>query len=202
MALSDILNRIESDAAHEARAVIEAAEAEAESIVAAAAGHASEWASRFERASARTAQQDAETIMAGARLAARDAEVRARGELVDRALSELGERIVALPDAGYTAFIARAVVGAAIGGETVKIAEADRVRLGGLEAAVAGLAREAGRELRLVFSAEPADVAHGVVLVGDRSRSDLSVAGLIDAQRESLVMRLASALFSEGNDDA
>jgi vacuolar-type H+-ATPase subunit E/Vma4 len=202
VALSDILNRIASDAAHEAKAIIESANSEAENIVSAAAGHAADSAARFEHTSARKAEQDAETIVAGARLSARDAEVLARGELVERGLAALEERIVGMPDASYTAFIAQAVADAAIGGETVLVAAADVKRLAGLEAAVADIARERGRELSLRFAAEPADVAHGVVLLGDRSRNDLSVAGLVGAQRESLVMSLASVLFGEGNGKA
>ncbi|PKQ20461.1 MAG: hypothetical protein CVT66_04800 [Actinobacteria bacterium HGW-Actinobacteria-6] len=200
MALSDILNRIASDAAHEAKAIIESANDEAERIVSTAAAQASDAAARFEHDCAREAERDAETILAGARLAARDAVVKARGELVERALVALEERVVGLSDGEYTAFIARAVVDAASGDETIQVAAADSQRLVELEAAVGALAHERGRELSLRFAPDSAQIAHGVVLLGDRSRNDLSVAGLIEAERETLVMKLASALFAEGTD--
>ncbi len=202
MALSDILNRIASDAAHEAKEIIDAARAEADEIVANAAEEASGAARRFERERTREAVRDAETILAGARLRARDADVAARGELVGRALATLEERIVSLPDVAYTAFIARAIVDAAAGGETVKVAAADAARLAGLKAAVDSLSAERGHDLGLCFVSVPADVAHGVVLVGDRSANDLSVAGLVESRRETLVMRLAASLFDKADDGA
>ncbi|TDB37743.1 MAG: hypothetical protein D9V44_06695 [Actinobacteria bacterium] len=200
MALSDIIERIASDARQEADAIIASAHAEAERMVATASAQATESAARLERDSARNAERDAETLLAGARLRARDAEVMARGELVDRALGMLEERIIGLPDDVFTSFIASAVVDAAAGDEAVRVAAADRTRLADLEAAVKSIARARGVELALRFESEAADVAHGVVLIGDRSHNDLSIAGLISAQRESLVMKLASALFAEGKD--
>ncbi len=202
MALSDILNRIASDAGRESKAIVDAANAEAERLVADATEAATGAARRFERDSAREAERDAGTVLAGARLKARDAEVAARGELVARALDELQARIVALPDAQYAAFIARAIVDAAAGDEVVRIAEADSKRLAGLDAAVTAAAGARGRTLDLRFETTPADIAHGVVLLGDRSVNDLSVAGLVEAQREALVMKLAAALFDEGKDGA
>ena len=202
MALSDILGRIASDAAAEARAIEEAASAEAEAMLAAATRQAEEAAARIERESGRAADRDAETMLAGARLTVRDAEVGARGELIDRALVALEERIAALPDDTYTAFIARAVVEAAAGDETVCVAAADSRRLSGLKSAIDALAAEQGQALLLRFSDEAADVAHGVVLIGDRSSNDLSVAGIIQARRDDLVMKLASALFGGGKDGA
>ena len=80
------------------------------------------------------------------------------------------------------------------------MAAADSQRLAGLDAAIGTLVHERGRELSLQFAPDSAEIAHGVVLIGDRSRNDLSVAGLIEAERETLVMKLASALFAEGTD--
>lgn len=200
MALSDIIERIARDAGQEADAIIAAANAEAERMVATATAQATESATRLERDTARDAERDAETVLAGARLRARDAEVAARGELVERALGMLEERIIGLPDDTYTSFIAGAVVDAAAGSEAVRVAAADSKRLSGLEAAVTAIARERGRVLTLRFDSEAADIAHGVVLVGDRSQNDLSIAGLISAEREALVMKLAATLFAEGKD--
>lgn len=202
MALSDILNRIASDAAHEAKEIVDAAQAEADEMVVNASEQASDAARRFERERVGEAVRDAETILAGARLRARDADVAARGELVRRALGALEERIVRLPDVAYTTFIARAIVDAAAGAETVKVAAADAALLAGLKAAVDSLSAERGRDLGLRFASGPADVAHGVVLVGDRSANDLSVAGLVESRRETLVMRLAASLFDEADDGA
>ncbi len=202
MALSDIIERIARDAALEADAILASATAEADRLVAAAEAEATDAATKAEHLSARQAEQSAETVLAGARLHARDAQVAARGELIGRALASLEERIIGLPDDAYTAFIARAVLDAATGTEALRVAAADRTRLAGLEAAVTAMAREAGRDMALRFETEPATAVNGVVLLGDRSANDLSVSGLIAARRESLVMRFAELLFVEGTDGA
>ncbi|MDO8950259.1 MAG: V-type ATP synthase subunit E [Actinomycetota bacterium] len=195
MALADILNRIGADAAVEAQAVLDAARAEADQSLAEARTRAGGAADGIERATAREASLTAETLLANARLEARDALLVAKRGVLDSALAVLGERIVALPDADYTAFLASAIVGAARGGERVLVATADAGRLEGLQEAVKAAAQSAGRTLTLEFGGEKAAVAHGVVLLGTRDSVDLSVNGIIGAQRETLLMRLASLIF-------
>lgn len=195
MALADILNRIGADAAIESQAVIDAAQAEADRTLSEARAEAEVAADAIARTSAREAALTAETLLANARLEARDALLVAKREVLDRALVMLGGRIVELPDAEYAAFLARAIVDAARGGERVLVAAADAGRLGGLQAAVKSAATAAGRDLSLVFDGEHAAVAHGVMLLGARDSVDLSVDGIIGGQREALLMRLAALVF-------
>lgn len=196
MALADILEQIAADAEAEARAILEQAEAEARAVRADAEKRASERAVRILAEAESAARRDAEAALAAARLRARDEALAAKQALIAEALQRVAEAIVAVEPARYTRFIARRIVEAARGDEEVLVAEADRERLAGLAEAVERAAREAGRTgLALRYVDEAAPVAHGVVLRGERDSVDLSVEGLIAAERDRLVARLAAALF-------
>jgi len=194
VALADILNRIDIDANSEGQAFIDAAQAEADRLLADARAHADEAAETIRRAAAREASLEAATLLANARLAARDALLTAKREVLDGALVRLAEQIVAMPDDRYAAYLARAIAGVARGGERVRVAAADAGRLDGLRAAVDAVA---GRDLGLVFDSTAADIEHGVMLLGERDSVDLSIAGIIDGQREELLMRLAALVFGD-----
>ncbi|MCE5202907.1 MAG: V-type ATP synthase subunit E [Actinomycetia bacterium] len=201
MALSDILERIATDAEGEAARIRAQAEDEAERIRAEARERAEEIVERIVREAERDAARQAETIVASAHLAARNEALAAKGGLLDEALDKLETSVVALPDADYTAFLARRIAQAARGDERVLVAAADRERLAGLARAVSAEAAARGRELALVYSDEPAPVPHGVVLEGQRDSVDLSIDGIIDSVRDELEVRLAKALFGGGKDD-
>jgi len=194
VALADILNRIDVDANSEAQAVVDAAQAETDRLLEDARSQADDAADALVRAAAREASLEAQTMLANARLQARDSLLSAKREVLDRALVLLEERIVGMTDAGYTEFLARAIVAAARGGERVMVAAADATRLAGLSAAVAA---NAGGSLVLVYDDTPSDIEHGVMLLGDRDSVDLSIAGIIDGQREELLMRLAARVFGD-----
>lgn len=195
MALADILNRIEGDAVSEAQVLVDAAEAEAARLLDEARESAEAEAARTLGAAERDAERDAATLLAATRLRARDEALAARRALIDRAIAGLEAAIVALSDAEYEAFLAKAVAGVGRGGERVLVADADRGRLGGLEGAV----RLLRADLALGYGETTGEIAHGVMLTGEREVVDLSVAGIIDSQRETLVMRLARTLFGEGD---
>ncbi len=196
MALADILERIEGDAVSEGQTLVDAAEAEAERMLSAARAEAGAAAERTVADAEREAARDAATLVAAARLAARDGALAGRRALIERAMAALADRLVALPDAEYAAYLGDAIARSARGDERVLVAAADRERLGGLAAAVEARARELGRELALTYPEEPAPVANGVLLDGERESVDLSIAGLIETRRESIVMEVADALFS------
>jgi len=196
VALADILERIEGDALREGQSHVDVAEAEAEQLLAAARDEADAAAERIVADAEREAARDAQTLVAAARLAARDEALAGRRALIERAMAMIADRLVALPDADYTAYLADAIARSARGNERVLVAAADRGRLGGLGAAVEARARELGRELTLAYPDEPAAIAHGVLLQGERESVDLSIAGLIETRRETLVMDIADALFS------
>ena len=196
MALADILERIEGDAVREGQSLVDAAEAEAKRLLAAARNEADAAAERTVADAEREAARDAATLVAAARLSARDEALAGRRALIERAMATLAEGLVALPDAEYTAYLADAVAQSARGDERVLVAAGDRGRLGGLAAAVEARARELGRELALTYPDEPAPIANGVLLEGERESVDLSIAGLIETRRELLIMDVADALFS------
>lgn len=198
MALADILDRIAADAEAEARAIIARAEEEAAALRREAQKLASERSARILAESEAQARGSAEAMSAAARLQARDASLAAKQALIGEALDAIAEGIVGLPPERYARFVARRIVAVARGDEQVLVAEADRERLAGLADAVAQAAREAGRDgIALRFSDEPAPVAHGVVLRGERDSVDLSVEGLVSAERDRLVSKLAAMLFPD-----
>jgi len=197
MALADIIGRIESDAGAEARAVLESARARAAGIIAEAEAAAARSAEEHVAAAERDARSEAQTLLANARLTARDEALAAKRALIDRVLAEAEERLVALPDTDYLALIARGVARQARGGDTVRIAPADAVRLAGLpEAADAA----AGRPLELRVSDEPAPLDRGVTLSRDRVSSEVSARSLVEARRDQLVALVASVLFEESKE--
>jgi vacuolar-type H+-ATPase subunit E/Vma4 len=192
MALADIIGRIESDAAAEAGALLKAARAQASDIIAEAESIADREAAELVRNAEAEARARAETMRANARLAVRDEALLAKRSVIDRALAEVEARIAGLPDGQYAALIAREVAQQARGGDTVRVASPDALRLSALAAAV----QEAtGRDLGLVFSPEPAALEHGVVLETDRVSSEVSPRSIVEARREHLTAMAADILF-------
>lgn len=193
MALDDILERIASDATAEAAAIVGDAERRAEETLAAARERSARDSERaLDRARA-LAEAEAGQVRAIARLTARDAELVARNRLVEQALGEVERGLAALSADRYTAFVAERIADAARGGERVLVASADLERLAGLEKAVAEIAPG----LSLQWGGE-VDVDHGVVLVGERVRADLSVAATVAARRDELAALIAETLFGKG----
>lgn len=189
MAITDILTRIEADAASEATAITGAAEAEAARIVAQAV---STVASEREAALAeaeRGAAEEAAMLLASARLAARDDLLTRKRALAERVLERAVDALVALPDAEYLELIAAGVARAAAGGETLAIAPADAKRLGGLAK------RLEDHGVRVTLAAEPAPIERGVLLTADRMRVEVSPASLVADNRDHLLLVAAGALF-------
>lgn len=202
MALADILEQIAADAAAEAHEVVALAAAEAAAIRAEAKRRAAERAARILAQAEADARREADAVRASARLCARDATLAAKQALIEEALERVASGLASLDSSRYARFVARRIVRAARGGEEVLIAAADRERLAGLPDAVEAAAREAGREgLVLHFSDQSAPVAYGVVLRGERDSVDLSVEGLIEAERDRLVARFAAVLFETDKGD-
>lgn len=186
MAITDILARIEGDAAADAAEIVAAAEAEAARIVSTAeATVAAEWEAALEAAD-RNAAEEAATLLAGARLAARDSLLAAKRDLAERVLERAREALETLPDAAYLELIGDAVEAAVRGGESVAIASVDAARL-------AGLGQRLGS--RIPVSTEPAPIERGALLAGDRVRVEVSPAALIADRHEELLHVAVRALF-------
>lgn len=189
MAITDIIERIETDATAEAGSILAAAEAEAARLLAdAEATIAAERAQALETAG-REAAEEAGMLLANARLAARDVLLTEKRALAERVLERAGESLAALPDAQYLEFIAAGVQRAAAGGETLAIAPADTKRLGGLAETLAA------RGVSVTPMSEPAPIARGVLLTGDRVRVEVSPAATIADRRDDLLLMAARELF-------
>jgi vacuolar-type H+-ATPase subunit E/Vma4 len=194
MALADIIGRIESDAGAEARAILDGARGHAEALIARAEAEAAAAAEERLAAAERDAHGEGETLLANARLTARDEALTAKRALVDRVLLDVESDLASLPDDAYTALIAGGIARQARGGDTVRIASADAARLAGLAAAVE---KAAGRDLGLIVSDEPAPVEHGVTLSADRVSSEVSPRSVLDARRDHLIAMVAGILFGK-----
>ncbi len=197
MALADIIGRIESDAGAEARALTDGAKARAEAMLARAKRDGQHDRDRTLLEARHDAESRAATLLANARLSARDEMLGAKRALVERVLLEAEERLLALDDDAYARLIAKGIVQSARGGDVVRVAAADRKRLAGLSTWVADVADEAGRELELVYLPEDADLAHGVVLEADRVSAEVSPASMVAGRRNELMAIATARLFPD-----
>lgn len=191
MAISDILARIQVDAAAEAGAITSAAQAEADRIVEQAEGTAAETRRRARERAERQAADEAATLLAGARLAARDALLAEKRTRAERVLEAAREALVTLPEHDYVELIAARVAGAARGGEHISFAPADAARLGSL------VSRLGEMGVQVTPSTESAPVEHGILLVGDRVRVEISPASLVADARDELLLVASRELFGE-----
>jgi vacuolar-type H+-ATPase subunit E/Vma4 len=184
VAITDLLARIEGDAAEEASVIMAEAQAEAARIlVLSEKTVAAERAIALEAAD-RAGAETAATLLANARLAARDSLLAEKRAMVERVLERAREALESLDDVAYLDLIATAAAPVVAGGQTLAVAAADAHRL-------AGLAERLGLEV----SAEPADIERGVLLTGDRVRVEVSPASLIADRRDELLSTAADALF-------
>jgi vacuolar-type H+-ATPase subunit E/Vma4 len=192
VAIDDIVGRIRADAEGEAAAVVAEAESEAARVTAEARARAEADAARTLAREAARARRDADTLLANARLQARDATLAAHLELDNDALAAAEAALVALPDAEYAALLARGVAASSIDEETVLLGTADMARL---RATLPSALAAAG--VQLTIGDVPADIAHGVVLVSDRVRVEVSPAALVGGQRDDLLAQADRLLFGQ-----
>ncbi len=192
MALADIISRISTDAAAEARAIVEAAEARAQQALERAAAEDRARAEAIVEAAAREAGSEGASIVAGARLKARDDILRAKQINMARVLADAEAGLAELPGDAYTSLIAEGVAREALGADVVRVAPADADRLTGLKAAVLALEPSLGG---LEFSDEPANVARGVVLDSGRVTSEVSPRTILAGRRQELSALAGSVLF-------
>lgn len=189
MAITDIIERIGTDAASEAADITGAAEADAARMLADAESTLAAERAEALAAAGREAAEEAGMLLANARLAARDALLTEKRALAERVLDRVTESLEAMPDAQYLEFIAAAVERAASGGETLAVAPADARRLAGL------VAHLAERGVRVTPASAPASIERGVVLSGDRVRVEISAGAIIADRRDELLLLAARELF-------
>lgn len=193
MAIEDIVTRIADDAASEGAALLVLARDEADRVVADAKARADKRAAEVAAAGRAEVEREAATLLANARLGQRDARLAVRRQASDEALAGLETALVALDDARYAALIAGELGSVAIEGATLRLAAADAARL---SAALPGAL--AARGLTIAIDDAPADVEHGVVLVGDRVRVEVSPAAIVDGRRQELEAEADRMLFGPG----
>ncbi|MBN2248182.1 MAG: hypothetical protein JW733_05735 [Coriobacteriia bacterium] len=191
MAIADIITRIEQDAQAEADAIVAAAQERADDAVAAARAEAGREAAHIRARGAEVARVEAETLLANARLGARDALLGARKELAERVLVGVREALEALPDAEYAAFIARETARVAVSGQHVRIAPPDAARLAGLGSLVAR------HGVDVVVEGEAGDLTRGVRVQGDGVRVDVSPATYVAEYHDDMLQVAVRELFPE-----
>lgn len=191
MAIDDIVGRISEDAANEAASLVAASEQDAARVRDEATARADADAAETLARGRGLATRDAGTIVANARLAARDAAVSARLEAAAAVLEKAEAAFDALPDPEYAALIARGVAASAVGGETIVIGGRDGDRLTAtLPAALAA----AGAPEVTIGDVSP-DGGRGVSVRGDRVRVEVSLAASIEERRGELLALADRELF-------
>jgi len=189
VAITELIGRIDGDAAAEAAAIADQAQAEADEILARADAAAAAQRSETLGRARREAADERETLLANARLSARDNLLARKHERAERVLERAQEALETLPDAEYLELIASAVTLSSTGGDTLAVAPADAGRLAGLDARL----RQLGVDIAV--SAEPAPIEHGVLLSGDRVRVEISPGSLVADMRDQLLLAASQELF-------
>jgi V/A-type H+-transporting ATPase subunit E len=193
VAIDDIVARIAADAEGEARALLDAARADADRLRADARARAEGRTAREEAKGRADAERDAATVLANARLASRDALLAARYALDVEALDRVVAALVALADDRYAALLARGIAEVADGCSALRVGTRDAERL---RQALPGALAAAG--VKLAVEDAPAGIERGVVLVGDRVRVEVSAAAMVAARRNDLLAEVDAALFGQG----
>ncbi|MDO9108448.1 MAG: hypothetical protein Q7U89_05595 [Coriobacteriia bacterium] len=190
MALSDIIQRIDRDADAEAFALLAVAEERSAAQHTAVTAAAEADKAALLAKSAHQSEQDARTLVATARLRGRDRVLAEKRVLIARALDKAVESIEALDDALYAKVLATGVVKVARGGEIIRPASADAARLAGtLEPALSAVG------IKATVGEPVVDLAHGILVQGDRVRAEVSARAMVDANRSELESLVAEKLF-------
>ncbi|HSW41083.1 MAG TPA: V-type ATP synthase subunit E family protein [Patescibacteria group bacterium] len=195
MALAEIVNRISEDARQEAGDVVRAAERSADDLRQEARVRAARASEQLIARGRAEAEAEAKTRLARARLADRDRRLAVKRDLVQRVLQGAVARLEALPDEEYAALLAREVKRAARGGERLVLGEADHPRLA--PHLPAALARE---QVGIEVAASTGEIEAGVLLLGERTRVEISARVLVESRADRLTTVASAFLFGEDDD--
>jgi len=197
MALTDIIRRIETDADVDADAIVLEAKEQAKAVMEETHSRATVLREHAKAEAERAARRDAETMLANARLRARDRALSARHEMVERVFVKVEQAIVDLQDDEYARLLAKRLVAAARGGETVRLGAEDAERLGALlPDAVRAEAALVDSKVELIFAKESMDLGRGVLLEGERMTVELSPRSIVAVKRDELAGQVDELLFS------
>lgn len=190
MALGDIVRRIEDDARREAEGILMEAERAAGELRSQAEMRARTARDRIIEQGHAEADAEARTRLASARLQARDRLLAARGDLVRRAIAMAVARLEELPDATYTALLAKHVVRSARGIVRIVVGQADESRL---RAHLPGALAGAGVAAEIEGSTDA--ITRGLLLLGDRMQVEVSPRALVEAEHDRLDDIAVAVLF-------
>ncbi len=191
MALADIINRIASDGSAESEGELAAATARAEQIIADARAQAESHHEHALETARRDSASAAATIVASARLAARDQALAAKRELIAETLDRVVEVIEALPADRYARLLTEGIANSARPRDIVALAAADR----GLADAVRGAVESSAAEPTLQWSDEPAPITRGALVTGPRTTVEITPASIVAERRDELESMVATELF-------
>lgn len=144
----------------------------------------------------KAADERVERLGSVSKLEAKKATLAAKQDLVGKAFDLALEQLCNLPEAEYTALLAKlASVAAKSGREQVVLSQKDRTRYG--KQVVTQANELLGARGALTLSEQVRPLKGGLVLEGDRMEVNCSFETLVRLQREVLAAQVAQVLFAE-----
>lgn len=195
--IEKITARILADAKAEADAIKAQSDAECAGIRAENERRAEERYEKLVSEGEKETEQRASRMERTASLEAKKGVLSAKQQSVSRAFELAKEKIAALPEADYVAFLARQAAAAALTGEeTVILCEEDRDKLGEkIVKAANELISAAGKKGELKLSGEARPMSGGLVLKRGDIEVNCTVDTLLDLGRGELAAQVAEVLF-------
>jgi len=192
-----IIAHINADAKAKADAVIAEAEARCAEISSRYEQEASDRYTAKIRAGVKENESKSDSIARIAKMEARKGVLALKQEMVAESFALAQKKITALPEAEYTAFLAKLAAGAAVTGEEEIVLNA---RDGAIGAAVAAQANTllAGKGMpgKLTVAADAGDFAGGLVLRRSTIEVNCTVELLLDLCRDEMSAAVADVLFA------
>ena len=196
MALPDIITKIDAEACEQVRAIQDGAKQDVARIEAQTAAECARYEDQRYASAEKKAQQEANSILVGARMQARAEAGRARRRVFDQVFASVARKLASLETDQWVQVFAPRVAEAARAGERVLLGQRDAGRAERLRLALA----QAGTDV--VVTGEPAGFERGVLIVGERSYVDLSVAALAAQQKREMEPEVCRILFGNEEQDA
>ena len=195
--INKITDRIAAEAEAEASAVLAQAEEAAAAVRADFAAQAKELGESMLRQGTEEIEQKVQRADRSSRLEAKKDILSLKQELVAQAYRRAMEKILALPEADYIAFLAREAGNAALTGqEEILLNQADHDRVGEKVAAAANaLAAKRGLPGELKLSDKTRPINGGVVLRQGDIEVNCTLDSLLELSRGSLDAEVARILF-------
>ena len=193
-----IIAHIQADASEQASAILAQAEDRCKEIRADYDAKAAEAYAEAVRLGVRGCEEKAESVDRIAQMEAKKGVLSLKQEMVSRSFSKAVEKIISLPDAQYSQFLAKLACSAAsVGDEEIVLNERDRNTVGEavIQAANAQLAAE-GKKGGLKLSDKTGSFAGGLIMKRGNIEVNCTVELLVDLCRGDMSAELAKVLFA------